>query len=47
VELTLKPKNKTPKAIELVNIVFSPRPSGPKIRVIKIEDTNPITVLII
>jgi hypothetical protein len=47
VELILNPKNKTANAIELVKIVFSPRPSGPKMRVIKIDDTKPITVLII
>lgn len=43
----LKPKNRTEKAIALVNIVLSPRPSDPKMRVIKIDDTKPIMVLII
>ena len=32
--------------MEFVNIVFSPLPAGPRIRVIKIEEIKPIMVLI-
>lgn len=45
VELMLNPKNKTANAMEFTNSACSPRPSGPKMRVMITDVINPINVL--
>ena len=43
----LNPKNNTAKAMELLKIASSPRPSAPTMRVMMIEEPKAISVLII
>ena len=43
----LNPKNKTAKAMEFTNNACSPRPAGPKMRVMITDVMKPINVLMI